>query len=49
MTLEHVSVKYRFEYVDGDVKDTIKDESEEGEVSHFQALTAALSGNSWER
>ena len=30
--------------VDGDVKGTITDEGEEGEVSHFQALTAALSG-----
>ncbi len=30
--------------VDGDVKGTITDEAEEGEVSHFQALTAALSG-----
>ncbi|MGB1296370.1 MAG: alanine/glycine:cation symporter family protein, partial [Flavobacteriales bacterium] len=30
--------------VDGDVVDTISDEGEEGEVSHFQALTAALSG-----
>ena len=30
--------------VDGDIKRTIKDEGEEGEVSHFQALTAALSG-----
>lgn len=29
---------------DGDIKGTIKDESKEGEVSHFQALTAALSG-----
>lgn len=29
--------------VDGDVKGTITDESQEGEVSHFQALTAALS------
>lgn len=29
--------------VDGDIPDTIKDESKEGEVSHFQALTAALS------
>ncbi len=28
---------------DGDIKDTIKDEGHEGEVSHFQALTAALS------
>jgi alanine or glycine:cation symporter, AGCS family len=30
--------------VDGDVKGTIKDESIKGEVSHFQALTAAISG-----
>ncbi|MEM6964852.1 MAG: alanine/glycine:cation symporter family protein [Bacteroidota bacterium] len=30
--------------VDGDIVDTIKKEGEEGEVSHFQALTAALSG-----
>jgi len=30
--------------VDGDIKGTITDEGEEGEVSHFQALTAALSG-----
>lgn len=30
--------------VDGDVVGTMSDESEEGEVSHFQALTAALSG-----
>lgn len=29
--------------VDGDIVDTIKIEGEEGEVSHFQALTAALS------
>ncbi|WP_378185318.1 alanine/glycine:cation symporter family protein [Aquimarina sp. W85] len=29
--------------VDGDIPDTIRDESAEGEVSHFQALTAALS------
>ncbi|WP_055413610.1 alanine/glycine:cation symporter family protein [Nonlabens sp. YIK11] len=29
--------------VDGDIKDTIRDESSDGEVSHFQALTAALS------
>lgn len=27
-----------------DLPDTIRDESQEGEVSHFQALTAALSG-----
>lgn len=30
--------------VDGDIVDTIKDESAKGEVTHFQALTAALSG-----
>ncbi|MEM6516073.1 MAG: alanine/glycine:cation symporter family protein [Bacteroidota bacterium] len=28
---------------EGDIKDTIRDESSDGEVSHFQALTAALS------
>lgn len=30
--------------VDGDVIGTIKDESQEGEVSHFQALATAVSG-----
>lgn len=30
--------------VDGDLPDTIKDESKEGEVSHFQALATAVSG-----
>lgn len=30
--------------VEGDIVKTIKDESKDGEVSHFQALTAALSG-----
>ncbi len=30
--------------IDGDIVDTIKDESEEGEVSHFQALATAVSG-----
>ena len=30
--------------LDGDVLDTIRDESEEGEVSHFQALATAVSG-----
>ena len=30
--------------VDGDIPDTIKDESQEGEVSHFQALATAVSG-----
>ena len=31
-------------YVDGDIPDTIKNESKEGEVSHFQALATAVSG-----
>ena len=30
--------------IDGDIKDTIRDESSEGEVSHFQALATAVSG-----
>jgi len=30
--------------LDGDLVDTIKDESQEGEVSHFQALATAVSG-----
>ena len=30
--------------VGGDIKGTIKDESEEGEVTHFQALATAVSG-----
>ncbi len=30
--------------VDGDIRDTIRDESKEGEVSHFQALATAVSG-----
>ena len=30
--------------IEGDIKDTIKDESQEGEVSHFQALATAVSG-----
>ncbi|MFT5725076.1 MAG: AGCS family alanine or glycine:cation symporter, partial [Bacteroidia bacterium] len=29
---------------DGDIPDTIRDESKEGEVSHFQALATAVSG-----
>lgn len=29
---------------DGDIPDTIRDESRQGEVTHFQALTAAVSG-----
>ena len=30
--------------IDGDIKDTIEDESRDGEVSHFQALATAVSG-----
>jgi alanine or glycine:cation symporter, AGCS family len=30
--------------IDGDIKETIRDESEHGEVSHFQALATAVSG-----
>ncbi|MDF4204544.1 alanine/glycine:cation symporter family protein [Maribacter sp. SA7] len=30
--------------IDGDIIDTIRDESSEGEVSHFQALATAVSG-----
>ena len=30
--------------IDGDIKDTIRDESSHGEVSHFQALATAVSG-----
>jgi AGCS family alanine or glycine:cation symporter len=30
--------------VEGDIKGTIRDESQEGEVSHFQALATAVSG-----
>lgn len=29
---------------DGDIRDTIRDESQDGEVSHFQALATAVSG-----
>jgi len=30
--------------IDGDIKDTIEDESKDGEVTHFQALATAVSG-----
>ncbi|MDA9316456.1 alanine:cation symporter family protein [Polaribacter sp.] len=39
-----VDEKAAVNIVDGDVVDTIRDESEEGEVSHFQALATAVSG-----
>ena len=45
--LEHgagAQEKVAVNVVDGDIVDTIKDESEEGEVSHFQALATAVSG-----
>ncbi len=43
--LDHHSVeKSEVNVVDGDLPDTIKDESKEGEVSHFQALATAVSG-----
>ena len=39
-----VNQKAEVNVVDGDVVDTIKDESKDGEVSHFQALATAVSG-----
>ena len=41
--LDHTSVNPELA-IDGDITDTIKDESEEGEVTHFQALATAVSG-----
>ena len=40
----HVDQKAAVNVVDGDAVDTIKDESKDGEVSHFQALATAVSG-----
>ena len=43
--LDHHGVeKADLNIVDGDLVDTIKDESKDGEVSHFQALATAVSG-----
>jgi AGCS family alanine or glycine:cation symporter len=43
--VDHHSVeKSDMNIVEGDLVDTIKDESKEGEVSHFQALATAVSG-----
>jgi len=43
--IDHHSVeKSEINIVEGDIKGTIKDESKEGEVSHFQALATAVSG-----
>ena len=39
-----VDKKVAVNVVDGDAVDTIKDESQDGEVSHFQALATAVSG-----
>ena len=36
--------KVEVNIVDGDIPDTIRDESQDGEVSHFQALATAVSG-----
>lgn len=40
----HSATKTDLNVVDGDLVDTIGDESKEGEVSHFQALATAVSG-----
>jgi len=42
--LDHATVGNSELAIDGDIVDTIRDESEEGEVSHFQALATAVSG-----
>lgn len=43
-SIDHPTVGNSELAVDGDIVDTIRDESEEGEVSHFQALATAVSG-----
>jgi AGCS family alanine or glycine:cation symporter len=40
----HGTEKSEMVMEDGDIPNTIRDESEEGEVSHFQALATAVSG-----
>ena len=42
--VDHSSAANNDLAVDGDIKDTIADESKEGEVTHFQALATAVSG-----
>ena len=42
--LSEAPISTQVNEVDGDLPDTIRDESEEGEVSHFQALATAVSG-----
>lgn len=41
---DHTADKSAVNIVDGDIVGTIKDESSEGEVTHFQALATAVSG-----
>ncbi|MCB9261555.1 MAG: alanine:cation symporter family protein [Flavobacteriales bacterium] len=41
---QHGVEKADFVSEDGDIPDTIRDESKQGEVSHFQALATAVSG-----
>lgn len=40
----HDEIKAEVNIVEGDLPDTIRDESKDGEVSHFQALATAVSG-----
>jgi len=42
--LDHQETRESDLSIEGDVKDTIRNESKEGEVSHFQALSTAVSG-----
>jgi len=42
--IDHAAVGDPKLAIDGDIVDTIRDESEDGEVSHFQALATAVSG-----
>lgn len=42
--LDHPTVGNSELAIDGDIVDTIRDESEDGEVTHFQALATAVSG-----
>ena len=42
--VDHTSSGNKDLAIDGDIKDTIADESKEGEVTHFQALATAVSG-----
>lgn len=42
--IDHATVGNSELAIDGDIVDTIRDESQEGEVTHFQALATAVSG-----